>query len=79
MILAANLGAGHCRLPANLAGDILCKLLGNLPIDQEPEPVLDWEEQGLAGLLAGQGRGSADVWGVGVGLPGPVHFSRVIT
>jgi predicted NBD/HSP70 family sugar kinase len=80
VILAADLGASHSRLAVtDLAGAILAERSADLPIAAGPEPVLDWVEASFAELLAEDGRDTNHVWGVGVGLPGPVDFERGIT
>lgn len=77
VLLAADLGATHCRLAvANLSGVPLVELAADLEISEGPDEVLGWVRERFVELLAGAGRGVEEVWGVGIGLPGPVDFAR---
>jgi predicted NBD/HSP70 family sugar kinase len=76
-VLVADLGATHSRLAvSDLAGTLLAELASDLDIALGPERVLDWVHQRFAELLQEAGRDPAGVHGVGIGVPGPVDFSR---
>lgn len=76
VVLVADLGATHSRLAvADLGGGILAETTGDLAIAEGPDVVLAWVLERFADLLAEVARSSADVRGVGVGLPGPVEYS----
>lgn len=80
VILAADLGASHSRLAAtDLAGTVLAERSADLAIGAGPDLVLDWVEIAFAEMLVQEGRDTSDVWGVGVGLPGPVDYERGMT
>lgn len=72
--LVAELGATaiHAAI-TDLAGEILERRRADIDIAAGPEVVLALVEQIFDDLLVGS-RGAA-IWGVGVGLPGPVEFS----
>lgn len=74
LILAADLGATHGRLAiTDLAADVLAESSLEITIGDGPEAVLEAVTSELLGLLDGLGRPRQDVFGVGVGLPGPVE------
>ena len=76
VVLAADFGATHCRLAvADLGGIPIVETVAEQDISNGPEVVLGWVEERFTELLAEAGRGKADVWGVGVGVPGPVDFA----
>lgn len=73
-ILAADLGATHGRLAVtDLSGRVLAERSVEIAIEDGPETVLDAMSAELLRLLEGLGRSRSDVFGVGVGLPGPVE------
>jgi predicted NBD/HSP70 family sugar kinase len=75
VVLAADLGATHCRLAvADLAGAPLAETVGEMEIARGPDVVLGWVQERFAGLLEEAGRAKDEVWGIGVGVPGPVDF-----
>lgn len=76
VVLAADLGATHSRLAVtNLMAEPLATVGADIPIGAGPDSVLSWVESQLDELLAASDRESADVKGVGIGLPGPVEFA----
>jgi predicted NBD/HSP70 family sugar kinase len=73
LVLAADLGVTHATIAvSDLGGAILAERVADLPIDRGPEPTLSWVFDTFRELLAERGHTLADVYGVGVGLPGPV-------
>ncbi|MEA2333284.1 MAG: hypothetical protein QOH58_3422 [Thermoleophilaceae bacterium] len=75
LVLGADLGATHSRLAvADLAGTPLAEVRRDIRIDEGPDAVLDWVEQGFDQVLAEAGRDDADVRAIGIGVPGPVEF-----
>jgi len=75
-VLAADLGATHCRLAvADLSGIVLGEQAKALDIAQGPDVVLSWLRIQFAEMLAATGRPAAEVRAVGIGVPGPVEFS----
>src|ERR671911_1833724 len=71
VVLVADLGATHSRLAVtDLAANPLAEVAEELDIALGPEQVLDWVHDRFAKLLKKAGRKSADVWGIGVGVPG---------
>ena len=75
VVLAADLGATHCRLAvADLGAYLLEELTADLEIATGPDHVLGWVAERFEELLARCGRSVADVRGIGIGVPGPVDF-----
>jgi hypothetical protein len=76
-ILAADLGATHCRLEVtDLAGAPLAAHAQDLDIEDGPDKVLTLVREVFADLLVRAGRDVAAVRGIGVGVPGPVEFAH---
>jgi predicted NBD/HSP70 family sugar kinase len=76
-VLVADLGATHSRLAvSDLAGAVLAELASDLDIALGPEHVLDWVHQQFRQLMHEADRDPAGVIGIGIGVPGPVDFSR---
>ncbi|GAB2963230.1 ROK family protein [Amycolatopsis acidiphila] len=74
VVLAAELGATSISAGVtDLAGRLLAHREEVADIAQGPEPVLARVRAMLDGLLAEVN--GAPVWGIGVGLPGPVEFA----
>ena len=77
VVLVADLGATHSRLVvSDLGGVPLAETTFDMEIAEGPEIVLDSVQQHFLQLLAEVERRPIDVRGVGVGVPGPVAFSR---
>ncbi|MEU6642369.1 ROK family protein [Saccharomonospora sp. NPDC046836] len=75
-ILTAELGAtGFIAGVTDLMGTVLTMRHRDCDIAQGPEPVLAEVEATLDELLTEIGATTNDVWGVGLGLPGPVEFA----
>ncbi len=74
VLLTADLGATHARLSvADLSGDILAEQATELLIAIGPERV-GARVRGIFGdLLSTVGHDPRDVWGLGIGVPGPVE------
>lgn len=76
VVLAADLGATHCRLAvADLTGEPLAERRADLLIADGPDAVLGWMLDRFDELLDELGRPRSDVRAVGLGLPGPVEFA----
>lgn len=76
VVLAADLGASHCRLAAaDLSRTILAEQAKDLDIAQGPDVVLSWVRTHFDEMLETIGRTAVDVRAVGIGVPGPVEFS----
>jgi predicted NBD/HSP70 family sugar kinase len=76
VILAADLGATHCRIVVtDLAGEQLVEHPADLDIAAGPERVLPWVLDRFDDLLAEAACSPDRVRGIGVGLPGPVEFA----
>src|SRR5215212_1034135 len=77
VVLVADLGATHSRLAvSDLAGAPLTEVALDLDIATGPEAVLGQVQDRFEAMLEEISRASADVRGIGVGVPGPVAFSR---
>lgn len=76
VVLAADIGATHCRLAAaDLCRDVLAERAHDVDIARGPDVVLSWLRTQFGELLQAAGRTAADVRAVGIGVPGPVEFS----
>ena len=76
VILAADLGATHCRLAVtDLRARVIAEESHDIAIADGPDAVLSWLEDAFRALLEGGGWSVAHVRGVGVGVPGPVEFA----
>jgi predicted NBD/HSP70 family sugar kinase len=76
VILVADLGATHSRMAAtDLAGTPLAESAEDLDIALGPTEVLTRVSARFGKLLAQTGRSTADVRGIGIGVPGPVEFA----
>jgi predicted NBD/HSP70 family sugar kinase len=75
-VLVADLGATHARLAVtDLAGTILTERAADHAIAAGPDETIAWVLAGFDELLVVADRPASSVWGVGVGVPGPVEFS----
>lgn len=75
-ILTAELGATSFTAGVtDLLGTVLAKVHRDCDIAKGPDPVLGEVEAALDDLLLEVGCGQDEVWGVGIGLPGPVEFA----
>lgn len=75
VVLAADLGATHCRIAlTDLGGNVLAEEPADLPISAGPTAVLGWALEHFATLLDRAGRNRSEVKGIGIGVPGPVDF-----
>jgi predicted NBD/HSP70 family sugar kinase len=76
VVLAADIGATHCRLAiADLTGQIVADLGQGAPVTDGPDAVLTLVRDGFMKLLDEAGRGPGDVRAIGIGVPGPVEFA----
>lgn len=74
LILAASLGTGECTAGlATLDGQLLASRHITCDVGEGPGPVLEQMDALFADLLHRHGRGR-DLWGIGIGIPGPVDF-----
>ncbi len=74
-VLVADLGATHARVAVtDLMGSVLAEQPGDVQIDAGPREVLDWVRGRFDALLADLDP-SRPVWGIGIGVPGPVEHS----
>ena len=77
VVLVADLGATHSRLAASdLAGAPLAEEAFDMDIAAGPEKVLGMVDEHFTALLGELGRTPEDVRGIGIGVPGPVAFSK---
>ncbi|RAW09450.1 sugar kinase, partial [Phytoactinopolyspora halophila] len=76
VVLAADIGASHASVAiTDLSGTLIAQRNDDLPVASGPEKVLDWVAEQALQLVAESGRSTADVAGLGIGLPGPVEHS----
>lgn len=72
-VLVAVLGASTIRVAlADLAGNVRDQRMILADVTEGPEPILAKIDSLFDELL---GRDSGELWGIGVGLPGPVEFA----
>ncbi|NYJ08456.1 ROK family transcriptional regulator [Petropleomorpha daqingensis] len=75
VVVGADIGATHMNVGiADLAGQVIGSVNEPMDIADGPEVVLSRVEQIVDELRAAH-PDAGDVWGVGVGVPGPVEFS----
>src|SRR5689334_9530093 len=75
--LVAGIGIGATRMEvgiADLSGRMIARAEEQIDVGDGPEAVLGHAEKVVDGLLARCANGRA-VWGIGVGVPGPVEFA----
>jgi predicted NBD/HSP70 family sugar kinase len=76
VVLAVDVGAtGATVAISDLAGESLLERHERRNIDADPELTLKWAVDELHAMLAALGRSAADVWTVGIALPGSVDPS----
>src|SRR5215213_11857259 len=76
VVLVADLGATHARVAvSDLGGTPLAERAADLDIAAGPEAALAWVAGQFDDLLAEAGRFPDDVYGIGIGVPGPVEFA----
>lgn len=76
VVLAADLGATHARLAVtDLAGRPLAATTADIDVADGPDAVLGWVNTTFTSLLAQASRDASEVWGIGIGVPGPVEFA----
>lgn len=76
VVLAADLGATHCRVAlTDLEFRPLAEHEHEVDIADGPQAILPTIAGAFAELLRQAKRKRADVWGIGIGVPGPVEFS----
>src|SRR3954468_11666997 len=72
VVLVADLGATHARLAlSDLAGRALAEHAADLDIALGPDRVLEWVARQFEQLLKETGSSTAQVRGIGIGVPGP--------
>ena len=75
VVVGADIGATHMNIGvADLAGQVIAQVHEPVDIADGPEAVLSRVET-LVDELRAAHPGAGEVWGVGVGVPGPVEFS----
>ena len=75
-LLVAELGATDLQVGlSDLSGELLDQRVERCDVAAGPEPTLGRLEQLFDELLAGRPAG-VPLWGVGLGVPGPVEFSQ---
>jgi predicted NBD/HSP70 family sugar kinase len=73
VVLAADIGGSHTRVGVtDLVGGVLAEAERDIDVAEGPEAVLGWVHEEFDRLLSQLGPEQSRVWGVGVGLPGPV-------
>ena len=76
VVLVADLGATHARVAlSDLGGTPLAERASDLDIAVGPEEALGWVAAVFDELLAEAKRTPDDVYGIGIGVPGPVEFA----
>jgi glucokinase-like ROK family protein len=74
-LLVADLGATSVHVAvADLSGAILAHVEEPCDIAAGPETVLSRVDELFASVLADLGRPPGSLWGIGIGVPGPVEF-----
>ncbi|KUL22421.1 ROK family transcriptional regulator [Actinoplanes awajinensis] len=75
VLLVADIGATGMRTAlCDLRGTVLAERERAIDVAAGPDPVLTTADAMFGELLAGAGRGTAEVFGIGLDVPGPVDF-----
>lgn len=75
VVLVADLGRTHSRLAvADLSGTPLTERPGERTLAEGPDAILAWATDAFGELLKEARRTPADVFGIGIGMPGPVEY-----
>ncbi len=75
-LLVAELGATQLQVACtDLAGEVLDQHTEPADVAAGPEPIMARLEELFDRMLGGRSADSPPLWGIGVGLPGPVEFS----
>jgi len=76
VVVAVDIGISAVRVAlADLAGDLLMDVSGSISIEDGPEVVLGLVEKYADELIAKRPR-PVELWGMGIGVPGPVEFEQ---
>ncbi len=76
LVLAADIGVTHCRsVVADLSGTVLHESSREIAVADGPEVVLGALVADFTAGLDAVGRRGTPLWGIGIGVPGPVEFS----
>ena len=76
VVLVADLGATHARIAlSDLGGTPLAERAADLDIAAGPEAALGWVAGQFDALLDEAGHAPDHVYGIGIGVPGPVEFA----
>jgi predicted NBD/HSP70 family sugar kinase len=76
VVLAADFGATHVTVAlTDLAGTVIAETTSELHIADGPEPALGWLVDAARQLMDGAGATTAQLAGIGIGLPGPVEHT----
>lgn len=77
VVLCADIGEQHIRVAVtDLHPRILAEVSETFDILRGPAVVLGWIEEQFGALLAKIGKTTADVLGIGIGLPAPVDYAN---
>jgi predicted NBD/HSP70 family sugar kinase len=75
VLLVVDIGATGMRTAlCNLRGEVRAEHERPIDVATGPEPVLTVAQEMFTVLLSGAGRTAADVYGIGIDVPGPVDF-----
>ncbi|CAN7448184.1 ROK family transcriptional regulator [Agrobacterium tumefaciens] len=77
VVLSADIGEQHIRVAVtDLQPRILTEISETFDILRGPAVVLNWIEEQFEALLSKIGKTTADVLGIGIGLPAPVDYAN---
>lgn len=73
VLLAMDIGSSHTKVGVtDLVSTVLSEDEADIGLFDGPDDIFDWAMQVFEHLLAAHGRSTADVRGIGIGVPGPV-------
>ena len=73
LLLALDIGGSHTRVGVtDLVSEILSEDEADIGLFEGPGHIIAWAGRVFHKMLQKQGRNRNDVWGIGVGVPGPV-------
>lgn len=79
VLLAMDIGSSHTKVGVtDLVSTVLSEDEADIGLFDGPDDIFDWAMQVFEHLLAALGRSTADVRGIGIGVPGPVDSTTGI-
>lgn len=76
LLLAVDIGSSHTRIGVtDLVSNVLSEDEADIGLFDGPDDIFRWADQVFDFLLARLGRAREEIFGIGVGVPGPVDYA----